>query len=174
MKELKGVLANKNTQFLIGIDHTKFLLNEARKADKANKAELTALFYATYFEHQINHLIYLTGQRKKLSDSCIKNILRKASLEDKCTWILEVLGMKQINRDHLEKINSIAEVRNRFVHYKWPSLDDEQLNKEEAMLKATLVNVQKTVNCIRKFEEKHLFKGTRKKTLRKLGKDMRE
>ena len=50
------------------IDHTSSLLTVARKYKKNNEFNYARIFYATYFEHQINDLIHLYCLKKGINN----------------------------------------------------------------------------------------------------------
>ncbi len=161
LKELKKAVTDKNVKFVVTIDHTETLLKEARINKRRGDVELSAFWYATYFEHKINFLIHLAAKRLSLTKSTSQALLRKPKLEDKCTWILEILKIRQINKNHIKAITNISEIRNRYIHYKWNYRDmDKDANETDKIL---LQRIEKTVRYIISFEEHSLFKGIRKK-----------
>jgi hypothetical protein len=72
---------------------------------------MSCVFYAVWFEHWLNHMIYMSGLRRRLNDKEIQEILRHAKFESKATWILRLLGVKRIDDTHLRRIQRVAEIR---------------------------------------------------------------
>ena len=158
---IRAGFANKTIEFKFGIDHTKGLLAEARQFLRQEQLELSALFFATFFEHRLNWLITQVCRQKQVDDLMIAQLLREANVRSKCTWILALLGQKPIRPDVLNAINAINEIRNSFIHYKWPNaeLDHEKSAKSDAQILERLKKAETVVRYLRRFEEGKLYRG---------------
>jgi hypothetical protein len=125
------------------IDYQPSLLEEADRYVSQGNFELAYVFFATYFEHLINGVIEVKCAKEKIAHSTYKELIRKVSLEDKFTWVLEVLKMPDFNNLHWKTIKATSEKRNSFIHYKYQpkpnDLDDEkEWRKVEKNIKAAV------------------------------------
>jgi hypothetical protein len=168
---LKEAIAKKKFRFSIGIDHASELLPEARRLLRAGKNELSAVYFATYFEHRFNWLIVQICDSKKIGGTIIKQVLRDTNLRAKCTWVMTLLGHKPFSKDKLKAIEDIAEVRNAFIHYKWPTSElygQESMKSREQVL-ARLGKAEALVRYLRKFEDTQIYKGHGRRVKKALG-----
>jgi hypothetical protein len=63
--------ANQKTIYGITI-HYEDLLKEARQYVRREREEMACLFYATWFEHWVNHLVMTRGRQTSLSNDEVK------------------------------------------------------------------------------------------------------
>jgi hypothetical protein len=169
---LRLALSEQKINFGIGIDHAVELLPEARKFLRLQKYELSALYFATYFEHRLNWLIVQICETKQIDAATIKQVLREASMRAKCTWIMVFLGYKPLSKEMLTALDQISDIRNAFVHFKWPTevgdAHTSQRSREQTLAK--LKKAESIVRYLRKFEEGHLYKGQGRQLLSALKK----
>ncbi|WP_454001945.1 hypothetical protein [Afipia felis] len=85
--------------------------------------------------------------------------MRDASLRAKCTWLLELLDHQPIAQNIVKAINEIGEIRNSFIHYKWPSAQhtNDGRSSTEDPLRAKLKKAESIARYFRKFEENQLY-----------------
>lgn len=100
------------------IDHRETILKDARKFASNGKHKYAQVFYALYFEHEVNALVTQLMIRKEFSRKTILAIT-KHSLSDKLTWIMEILGVNPPRKEFLNFIKPLSDDRNAFIHYKW-------------------------------------------------------
>jgi hypothetical protein len=145
-------------------DHTPNILEEARSFARQEKYTFSCLLYATYFEHWLNHTISVLGRRKNLSEGEITQIIRETQFRAKSTWLLRLLGFKRISEKHLSKMQSVVDLRNAFVHYKWKPYDpdDPVAEKEKELLKKILAEVEKTVRYLQSLHNRYLLHGKKR------------
>lgn len=168
LRYIQGNFINKGeVTFTWVIDHTQMILQEARKFTQVGQLELSCLFYATWFEHWLNDVIYTAGKRRKLSEQEITQIIRETQFRGKSTWLLRILNLGTINETHLKRMQNNIESRNSFVHYKWKrvDIDDEVWEKDKKALTDLLTEVEKTVTYLRRFQGKQFFAGRKRKVL---------
>lgn len=137
------------------IDYSEDLLSLAQKYKKRESTGLSALFFSTYFEHKINDIVFKLLRNRNKESSTLTRVLR-FSIEDKCTWILDLINVDRIAEEHLKTIKKIYELRNSFLHYKWEAAPE----KFDTTL---LVSAGKVVLYLKHYEEKVLFDSKRKK-----------
>ena len=161
-------LAKKTIQIKIGIDHTKHLLTEARRFFRQGEFELAAFYFATFFEHKLNWLIAEICRKNQVDESMIGQLLREANIRAKCTWVLALLGHKPLQPNIYNAIGAINEVRNAFIHYKWPNkeTDRQKSAKLEAQMSEKLKKAETIIRYLQKFEEEQLYQGHGKRVRR--------
>lgn len=103
---LKSELSRIN--FAATVDHAASLLPEARKFLREGKTELSALYFATYFEHRLNWLIVQICQSKQIDERTIRQLLRETSIRAKCTWVMVLLGHQPFSKEKLTDIEAIG------------------------------------------------------------------
>jgi len=97
------------------------LLDRARKENEAGLPELSCVLYAAWIEHKINDLIITLTYRQGLEKTEAIQIIRKTAIEDRCSWVLRLLGVQPIKSEYIKKMRQIFDERNSFLHYKWPA-----------------------------------------------------
>jgi hypothetical protein len=135
------------------IDHTQDALQNARSFKSLKKNDLAVLFYAIWFEHQLNFITVSLAGRRGLNEKEIESLIRETSYRAKCSWLLRVLGVRPLNMSHTITICKLMDLRNAFVHYKWKP-ENEQMKKETATI---LEQIEKTVKYVRSIENKYLY-----------------
>lgn len=106
------------------IDHRETILKDAKAYLKNGKHEYAKVFFAMYFEHETNHLLLMLLNRNNKSDETIKPLLR-LSLDQKLTWVLDMLNIKRPSKSFLKFLSPLSEERNSFIHYKFVGKDSE-------------------------------------------------
>lgn len=128
---------------------------------------MSALYFATYFEHRLNWLIVQICEAKRIDEPTIKQLLREANIRAKCTWVMVLLGHEPLAKEKLKAIDEISEVRNAFVHYKWPAesgdASSSQRSREQNLIK--LKKADSVVRYLRRFEEGRLYNGQKSQLL---------
>ena len=143
------------------------LLEQGEQCAREKKFDLAYVFYATYFEHQINAVIDMWCKRKSIGYKTSSSLIRKVSLEDKYTWLLEILGLPAFRAEHLLVIKKVAEKRNSFLHYKYPAEPATMpLDQEKIEWRNLIPSLQKTVAYTKRYHSRFAYKG--KKSLIKL------
>jgi hypothetical protein len=163
--ELKNSLLS-GEGLVYSLDHTSELLRLARYYLRSDNLDLAALFYATYFEHCLNYMIGKLAQKRKFSRASTVQMMRDVQIRGKCSWLLEVLGIRYISAHHARNIVQISEIRNSFVHYKWQgsNLLDEKANIQK---KELLKKADKVVRYLDDFVDDVLY-GKKKRVVKKL------
>ncbi|MBB4396969.1 hypothetical protein [Bradyrhizobium sp. ERR14] len=165
----------KNTTFGLVTDHATSILPEARKFFRQGELELSALYFATYYEHRLNWIIVQICETKRIDPRIIKQLLREASMRAKCTWVMALLELSPFPKEKLKAIDEISEVRNSFIHYKWP-IESGDANTSQSSREQILTSLNKAesiVRYLRDFEQRHLYKGQGHRLLRALAKRRR-
>jgi hypothetical protein len=166
VSHVRSALAEQRIHFALGIDHATELLPEARRFLRQDKLELSALYFATYFEHRLNWLIVQVCETKGIDEPTIKQ-LREANIRAKCTWVMVLLGHEPLPKDKMKAIDEISEIRNAFIHYKWPTESGDTKSSQRSR-EQTLIGLKKAdsiVRYLRKFEEGRLYNGQKSQLL---------
>jgi hypothetical protein len=122
----------KLLEVTITADYRNSILQEARRYKRLKQYEFACVFYATWLEHWINKLLITYIRKTKFPKSEIPNLIKSYSFREKFLWFPLLLGLRPISIKHLNRIINLADIRNSFIHYKWPerSPHDTQHNKE--------------------------------------------
>jgi hypothetical protein len=123
------------------LDHREDLLRHARIYRRRQALDFSALFFALWIEHTVNHMLVhaLSGKTKLV----VEKILR-ANFQDKTTWIWELCGLASVPKAHLSRLQAIIDRRNEFVHFKWRDTDE----RAEGRLSIALRDIEKAVRYL--------------------------
>jgi hypothetical protein len=172
-ERIKATLAAGEIHFALRIDHTRDLLREARSRFRSDDFDLSAIFYATFFERKINFILVELCERRRLAEKISRSIIREANLTAKCTWILELLGSHSLKKTWLTRTNEISDIRNAFVHYKWTASSDDS-SAVDGHKAAKLKQAEAIVRYLGRFEERILNVGQGSKVRQALKKVIRK
>jgi hypothetical protein len=159
------------THFNICIDHRELLLQDAAHFWNAEKYDLAYVIYATWFEHSINFII-MKRVAKNISQKYGNEIVRSLSILAKFSWLLDLVGLPSFNQKHRATIAKVADLRNAFIHYKFPTKDIDMsapLNEREK-LDTFYLQIIKAVRYMKAYGTRTVLSGkstTIKKTLKK-------
>ena len=153
----KAVESNALSKTLV-ISYDESLVIQARGFAKARSYEQACLFYATWFEHWINHLLLVGPRSRLLSLDEIKLLIRDTGLRAKYSCMPTILGLPRLSKAHIGTVFHLSELRNSFVHYKFAATVVDAPERENAW-KTDLDKVEKAVKYFRNYELKQVFKG---------------
>jgi hypothetical protein len=141
------------------IDHRQDVLQNARSFKILKKKDMAVLFYALWFEHQLNSITVSLAERLHLTEKELDTLIRETSYRAKCSWLLRILGVKPLSLSHTNAICKLMDLRNAFVHYKWKP-ENEQIKKE---METLLEQIEKTVKYVRSIENKYLYANQKRR-----------
>ncbi len=141
-------------------DYKQSLLSLARSNCKDNNYLMSALMYATWTEHLLNEIISVKLIRRKFNENEMAKVIRDSPLRAKMDWLLKILGIPPIYKPHQNRIERIADIRNKFVHYKWKAIE---FDKEDESDKDEIAGFEKTVRYLQRYKAKYIELGARKK-----------
>lgn len=151
----------------ITVDYTQSLTAKARRYKNSNELDYSRIFYATYFEHEVNGLIHLYCLRNKIDNNTQTAIIQSVNIWGKFTWLLQLMNYPIVNKNHLNTIKALADSRNSFVHYKWKDDPDfhsiPDSKKEQDKIDSEFDRIEKAVKYFRKYCSKIMFKGNKSK-----------
>ncbi|MBM9547443.1 hypothetical protein JWG40_10480 [Leptospira sp. 201903074] len=156
-KKILKIVRKSNLNLVI--DHRNEIKKLAEQFSADNYLEVSVIFYALYFEHTLNYIIFLQLTKVKKSNEVIKNIIKKSNIEEKLGWVLELIGLPKINSKYKKVIISVSKERNIFIHYKWlEDTMDYRINLKN-LTKSTEIN--KAITYLKKYESKLKFNGNK-------------
>ena len=158
--QLKSLIEKKRLKIVFHIDFSDRLLAEARKYIRQKKPELSALYYATYFAHCLNWLIVEICRKKKIDDDATRQLIREVNLRAKYTWVMTLLNNRSLKIGFVNSIIRISEIRNSFIHYKWPekTFDEKQKLLDADFIKKLQV-AEFAVKYLRRFTDHQLYRN---------------
>ena len=168
----KGKLADKllrifkKYEWAIIIDHSDNLIMTAKQFGNEKDFDKAKLFYATFFEHELNNIIVTLCRKKSIDKKTINEIIKSINLIGKLTWLPLIFDIPTVSEQHKKIILKIADDRNAYVHYKHnPQPDEIDTNREQKNI-LELKQIQKTVTYFKKYVSRVLY-GNRKTHLDK-------
>jgi hypothetical protein len=154
----KKLLAiNAKVDYKIVIDHSEDLISTARQFNKTGKIEKAKLFYATYFEHELNRIIVELCRKKSIDRKTINDIIKAVNLVGKLTWLPLVLGISQVTTSHKNIILKLADDRNAYIHYKLNPQPDEPDANEEQEEQEEIKKIEKTIIYFKKYVSRIVY-----------------
>ncbi|UGB47226.1 hypothetical protein LQ772_08075 [Frateuria edaphi] len=156
IKKLQTLVKVGDFELTFVIDHRGSLLDLALEYMKATKYELSVLFFATFFEHSINHVIDASLKRKNFGNDVAKGLIRACAIRDKFGWVLELLSLPSFNAAHRKTIERVAEERNQFAHYKWTGFKEPK-----AADLSLLASAKKAATYARTYESRLIYNGNK-------------
>lgn len=164
LTKLKKLIPKKDEDLLFSISYQPSLLEEAEFYSQKNRFDMAYVMYATYFEHFINEIIDIWARQNSINHDSASNLMRKISLEDKYTWILQILKLPKFNRERWKTIKFVSEKRNTFLHYKYkpePPATPPKTKQNEWV--TILPSLQKAVTYTKKYRSRVVFNRGKKK-----------
>lgn len=149
------------------IDHRSSILKTAESYQRSENFDFSAVFYAVFFEHTINHIIDSKLSKDGFKKSTVRELIRSANLEAKLGWVIEIIQLPAIRPSHKKTILSVANKRNAFLHHKWERSPNDH-DTQEHHLKQLLASAKKSVAYLRQYESRHLYEGKKGKALKAL------
>jgi len=148
----------------LSIDHTDDVLKDARKYKLHNEVDKAYLFYAVFFEHQINFLITIMCVKNNWDIKVAKGLIRRLKLEDKFGWLLSIFKLPKFNLNHFKTIDNLFQKRNEYVHYKYPqmTLDETENDLSEQSTKNAaqkIISIEKTIKYCKLYISKVIFEN---------------
>ena len=165
----KMLKINQSAEYNIIIDHRNQILEYALSYYNNKEYNFSIMFYSLFFEHSINSIILNELRRRQFSRKKMLEIIRSVNINNKLTWLIQILYLPKFNENHKEFILKGINERNTFVHYKFPVIPDDKREEERENVKKRKLaeNLRKTATYMKRYESRVLFSG-RKEKLRKL------
>lgn len=157
-RELRRLCRQKT--LYMSIDHRYSLLEKALYYRRRKSYQDACLFYAMWFEHWINGILARklvnTGL---LSREEFKELIRGTHLRVKYDCLPQLCNLPPIPANHRSTINTIAEIRNSYVHYKHTPMDFDNEDGEDKRCRKHLTSASRTISYLLKYEDKNIYGG---------------
>jgi hypothetical protein len=154
--------------FELTVDHRETLIETANREYLNGSIELAIGLYATFVEHTLNKIIFMRCKSKKLDLKTSTEIIKSINISGKCTWLLKLLGLPNLNINYLKIIYKIAEERNSYFHYKWkPEIDCKEDVDKVKHREQKLNEIKRLLRYLKNYESKIEFKG-KKQVIKKI------
>lgn len=151
--------ADKSSTFQWSSNHERDLRDQGDKFLDEGKYEFAILFYATWIEHWLNRIILLRAIGKGTHPEIATALIRSSRIELKLGRIWTSLEVPRFPKELARQVTRVMESRNAFVHYKWPSEDDETHSESINRRKLEARNAQQTVTELIALEDSIFYKG---------------
>ncbi|MER0447278.1 hypothetical protein ABR738_22470 [Streptomyces sp. Edi4] len=151
--------AGKASQVQWSGNHERELKNQGDKFLDEGKHEFAILFYATWIEHWLNRIILLRATGKGTHPELATALIRSSRIELKMGRIWTSLDNPRFPKELARQITRVMESRNAFVHYKWPSEDEETHRESINRTKLEAQRAQQTVVELIELEDSIFYKG---------------
>jgi hypothetical protein len=140
--------------FYVAIDHKSSIRAEARRYLDRGAVELSAVMYATYFEHWLNGLLSWGALRLGLDHDDVAKMIRANNLDGKTTYLWRLVFDERLDDRILGTTKRVADARNAFVHYKWRSynLESSVFEDQKALLAELLAGCDRVIELAEKYE----------------------
>lgn len=130
--------------FPIATTHDATLKQVAMDQAASGNAEVAIVLYAVAIEHSVNLLVLTALERNGSTSENILRLLRETRLETKVTSLWALAGLPSIGDEYRRYMEQVSSERNAFVHYKWPSVRENQRQQsrtrlEQALTKAVII-----------------------------------
>lgn len=143
----------------VSLDHKLDLLVQARLMHKAGQLLIAVLIYATWVEHWLNDLLAKRARTAGMSDARILAMLRETTIAAKTGWLLALLRLPDLNKQHAKQVLKLAELRNGFVHYKSTQFEMDAESPMVRDCRVLLAGFAKTIAYLQRYERIHLYRG---------------
>ncbi len=170
---------NKKAEYQVIVNHTDNLINNARHFNEIGEVNNAKIFYATYFEHELNRIINELCQRKSINKKETNNIIKSINIIGKLTWLPLILGIPKISVQHKNVILKLADNRNAYIHYKHNPEPNELNVNQKQNIQEDIKQIEKTITYFKKYSSRILFNNQKTKLekelkIRKSNKDSAE
>lgn len=143
-------------------NHERELKNQGDKFLDEGKHEFAILFYATWIEHWLNRIILLRAVGAGTNPELATALIRSSRIDLKMGRIWTSLEIPKFPKELARQVTRVMEYRNAFVHYKWPSEDDETHSESINRVKLEAQQAQKIVTELIGLEDSVFYKGRSK------------
>ena len=150
-----------NIDFELIVDHRDTLIKVAEEEVKKRHFEFAVAIYATFIEHTLNRIIHLACSAKKIDPKTKVEVIKNVNIAGKCTWLIKLLELPAIKKEHVSTIFSIANERNAYIHYKWKPEPDEipDLETKKKEEEAKIKKIKSLLRYLKNYETKLEYKG---------------
>ncbi|MFG1723094.1 hypothetical protein ACGFII_31160 [Micromonospora chalcea] len=146
-------------------DHGDKLLSRAESELADGDQLISIVFYVIWLEHHVNGTLVWSFERQGHTRDAYFPIIRQLNLESKITATWKLLGLPEVSKDKLVLIKQAIELRNGFIHYKWPALTHEEASQQKARERRIASEMPALVAHLREIEGELLWSGREEEIL---------
>lgn len=113
------------------IDHQHTLLDRATTEARGGDSLIAITFYVIWFEHYINGALIRAFRKMGHDATSYMPMVRQLNVVTKLTSAWALAGLPTVDDEQVKLLSQAVEMRNAFVHYKWPALDFDGPDKQK-------------------------------------------
>ncbi|MFF4113667.1 hypothetical protein ACFY0P_09265 [Streptomyces sp. NPDC001714] len=140
-------------------NHEPDLKRQGDEFLREGRHSFATLFYATWIEHWVNRIILYRAIGSGAHPELATALIRSSRMELKLGRIWTSLGMPKFPKELARQVTRVMESRNAFVHYKWPSVDEEAHSESIKRVEVEAWKAQETVTALTELEDSVLYDG---------------
>lgn len=148
-------------EFRPTFDHRDLLLERASTAASEGELEIAVVLYMTWVEHAANGLLLPSLYRQGVSPESCRALIRELRLATKLTVLWELARLPELPVTHLKLIDRATSLRNAFVHYKWPSVSQQEERQRRNELGEVIGQIGSLAQTFHEVENQALWSGRR-------------
>lgn len=149
-------------------DHRDSLLGRASSAASKGELGISLVLYTTWVEHFVNGLLLRSLERQGTSPESCKALIRELRLATKLTALWEVAQLPKLSAAHVKLIDRAVSLRNAFVHYKWPSVSEQEEKHQRSELREITTQIGSLAQVFHEIEDQALWSGRRNEIIQAL------
>ncbi len=158
-RKLLKIVSKENMQTIVLYGDS--LLEEAQRYVVNKDYQYAYTFYATYFEHFINEVLDIWRIKKNFQHKITNSMVRRFSLEDKYTWVLDLLELPVFSKSIWNIVKDIVEKRNEFIHFKYrPEIIDEGETEDKDWIK-DYESIKKAIKYTKSYRTRIVYSGSK-------------
>jgi hypothetical protein len=146
-------------------DHRDSLLDRASSAASEGQLEIAVVLYTTWIEHSVNGILLISLERQGISPESCKALIRELRLATKLTALWDIAHLPGLSAAHLKLIDRAVSQRNAFVHYKWPTMSEQEERRQRGELGEIIPQIGSLAQTFHEMEDRALWSGRRDEIL---------
>ncbi|MEU4472800.1 hypothetical protein [Micromonospora sp. NPDC023888] len=140
-------------------DHGDKLLSRAESELSTGDPLISIVFYVIWLEHYVNGTLAWAFERQGHTRDAYFPIIRQLNIEIKLTATWKLLGLPEVSREKLALIKQAIELRNGFIHYKWPALTHREADQQKDRERRIAAEMPSLVSHLLELENELLWSG---------------
>lgn len=168
-KKVLDLVDTSKNELVFSVDHRLNIIKQADLFLQQEEHEFAKILYATFFEHSLNRLISHECKKRKIEENTLIEIIKQTNIHSKLTWLLKLLNLPTFNNAYIKIIKKLSDDRNAFIHYKWKSYNDDDIEKSNIINKDDeFKQIKRAVKYMKRYESHILFRKNKTKLGEKL------
>ena len=154
----------ERTEIVFVKDHRDNILKEADNFFIQKDYDFAKVLYAMFFEHTINRLISIECEKKEIDEKTKNDIIRSIDIHGKLSWLPRILGFPNFNDNYRRIIKKLSDDRNSFIHYKWKSFEEDEVNEtNKNNVEEEFNNIKLAIKYIKRYTTIILYRRSKSK-----------